>query len=174
MKIERFEDTDAWQLVRELTRKVYGLAKKAEFARGFGLKNQIQDAAGSSMHNVRCFVCLILFIITACTSGGDGTFHEGMFGVWETEELRYQNCYIEIQEEKIIFYNSEKGMDLYRISGIEAIPKVSRTLYHIRYKDNEGLEYLLSLFFMHTAKGDYLQFQNQMEFQWSKRKDIPE
>ena len=120
------------------------------------------------MH-VRCFVCLFLFIITACTNGGDGTFHEGMFGVWETEEPRYQHCYIEIQKERIIFYNSEQGVDLYRISGIEPIPKGNRILYHINYKDNEGLEYLLSLFFMHTAKGDFIQFQNQMEFQWSKK-----
>jgi len=70
MKIERFEDIEAWQLARELTRKVYGLTKKIKFARDFGLKKQtplekatdscrwlsltgqIQDAAGSSMHNI--------------------------------------------------------------------------------------------------------------------------
>jgi four helix bundle protein len=52
MKIERFEDIEAWQLARELSRKVYTLTKKAKFARDFGLKGQIQDAAGSSMHNI--------------------------------------------------------------------------------------------------------------------------
>ena len=52
MKIERFEDIEAWQLARELTRKVYGLTKKHQFAHDFGLKRQIQDAAGSSMHNI--------------------------------------------------------------------------------------------------------------------------
>ena len=52
MKIERFEDIEAWQLARELTRKVYDLTKKTKFARDFGLKGQIQDAAGSSMHNI--------------------------------------------------------------------------------------------------------------------------
>ena len=52
MKIERFEDIEAWQLARELTRKVYQLTKKPRFARNFGLKGQIRDAAGSSMHNV--------------------------------------------------------------------------------------------------------------------------
>jgi len=52
MKIERFEDIEAWQLARELTRKVYGLTRKVKFARDFGLKGQIQDAAGSSMHNI--------------------------------------------------------------------------------------------------------------------------
>ena len=39
-------------MARELTCKVYGLTKKAKFARDFGLKRQIQDAAGSSMHNI--------------------------------------------------------------------------------------------------------------------------
>ncbi len=52
MKIERFEDIEAWQLARELTRTVYGLAKKPLFAKDYGLKKQIQNAAGSSMHNI--------------------------------------------------------------------------------------------------------------------------
>ena len=52
MRIERFEDFEAWQLARELTYKVYELTKKPTFARDFGLKGQIQDAAGSSMHNI--------------------------------------------------------------------------------------------------------------------------
>jgi four helix bundle protein len=52
MKIERFEDIEAWQLARELTRKVYDLTKKPKFARDFGLKRQVQEAAGSSMHNI--------------------------------------------------------------------------------------------------------------------------
>jgi len=80
MKIERFEDIEArpprlsesdggqaWQpveslqverLARELACKVYGLTKKAKFAHDFGLKGQIQDAAGSSMHNTRPVKCL--------------------------------------------------------------------------------------------------------------------
>ena len=61
MKIERFEDIEAWQpveslkverLARALTQKVYRLTKKNKFAKDYGLKRQIQDAAGSSMHNI--------------------------------------------------------------------------------------------------------------------------
>ena len=52
MGIERFEDIEAWQLARELARKVYTLTKNTNFARDFGLRGQIQDAAGSSMHNI--------------------------------------------------------------------------------------------------------------------------
>ena len=52
MKIDQFEDIEAWQLARELARKVYRLTKKPRFAKDYGLKRQIQDAAGSSMHNI--------------------------------------------------------------------------------------------------------------------------
>lgn len=52
MKIERFEDIEAWQLARELTRMVYVLTKKSDFAKDRELKGQIRDAAGSAMHNV--------------------------------------------------------------------------------------------------------------------------
>ena len=45
-RMERFEDIEAWRLARELAHKVYGLIKKAKFALNFGLKGQIQDAAG--------------------------------------------------------------------------------------------------------------------------------
>jgi len=52
MKIERFEEIEAWQLARELTRKVYRLTKKPRFEQDYGLKRQIQEAAGSVMHNI--------------------------------------------------------------------------------------------------------------------------
>jgi four helix bundle protein len=52
MRIDQFEDIEAWQLARELTRKVYNLTKKTRFDKDFGLKGQIQNAAGSSMHNI--------------------------------------------------------------------------------------------------------------------------
>lgn len=52
MKITRFEEIEGWQLARELTRKVYFLASQEKFSRDFGLRDQIQRAAGSVMHNV--------------------------------------------------------------------------------------------------------------------------
>ena len=51
MKIERFEDIEAWQLARELTRKVYHLTKKPGFVKDYGLKRQIQDAAEISRYS---------------------------------------------------------------------------------------------------------------------------
>jgi four helix bundle protein len=52
MRIIRFEDIDAWQDARELTRHVYQCTCRDGFARDFGLRDQIQRAAGSVMHNI--------------------------------------------------------------------------------------------------------------------------
>src|SRR5437867_10268869 len=52
MKIERFEDIEAWKLARELTRRIYDTTEKGAFANDFGLRDQIRRAAGSIMHNI--------------------------------------------------------------------------------------------------------------------------
>ena len=51
-KIERFEDIEAWQKARELTREVYAMSNEGPFARDFGLRDQIRRAAVSVMSNI--------------------------------------------------------------------------------------------------------------------------
>jgi len=50
--LTRFEDIDAWQDARILTKNVYQCTSRPSFARDFGLRDQIQRAAGSVMHNI--------------------------------------------------------------------------------------------------------------------------
>jgi four helix bundle protein len=50
--IRRFEDILAWQKARELTRCVYRISAGGEFARDFGLRDQIRRAAVSIMSNI--------------------------------------------------------------------------------------------------------------------------
>ncbi|MDD3275769.1 MAG: four helix bundle protein [Kiritimatiellales bacterium] len=52
LKIERFEDIEGWQLGRKLANQIYDLTACGLFAADFGLKDQIQRAAGSIMHNI--------------------------------------------------------------------------------------------------------------------------
>jgi len=52
MAIQNFEDVEGWQLARKLTNMIYDVATTGEFARDFGLKDQITRAAGSTMHNI--------------------------------------------------------------------------------------------------------------------------
>jgi four helix bundle protein len=50
--ITRFEEIDAWKTARELTRMIYALTDQGNFAKDFGLKNQIQRASVSIMSNI--------------------------------------------------------------------------------------------------------------------------
>ena len=51
-RIAKFEDIDAWQKARELTREVYKITHRGAFARDFGLRDQIRRAAVSIMSNI--------------------------------------------------------------------------------------------------------------------------
>jgi four helix bundle protein len=50
--IKRFEDIQAWQAARELTNLVYGISSIGDFAKDFGLRDQIQRASSSVMSNI--------------------------------------------------------------------------------------------------------------------------
>ncbi len=51
-KIEKFEDLIAWQKARMLTLEIYKITRHDNFAKDFGLRNQIQRAAVSIMSNI--------------------------------------------------------------------------------------------------------------------------
>ncbi len=51
-KIAKFEELQSWQKTRELANLIYSLSDCPEFVKDFHLREQIQDAAGSIMHNI--------------------------------------------------------------------------------------------------------------------------
>jgi four helix bundle protein len=52
MKIERFEDIEAWRAARALASDVYELARTTELKRDFGLRDQMQRTVVSIMANI--------------------------------------------------------------------------------------------------------------------------
>jgi four helix bundle protein len=48
----RFEDLEAWQQARELTRQVYTVTRERVLTKDYGLCGQIQRAAVSTMSNI--------------------------------------------------------------------------------------------------------------------------
>jgi four helix bundle protein len=52
MKIERFEDIQAWQKARELVNHIYSTTNKGYFAKDYGLRDQLRRASISVMSNI--------------------------------------------------------------------------------------------------------------------------
>ena len=51
-KVQKFEELKIWQVAREVAKRVYELTRRGEFAKDFGLKDQIQRAAVSIGSNI--------------------------------------------------------------------------------------------------------------------------
>ena len=49
---KKFEDIEAWQRSRELTKAIYEVTSQGTFARDFGLRDQIRKASVSIMSNI--------------------------------------------------------------------------------------------------------------------------
>ncbi|MEK6336942.1 MAG: four helix bundle protein [Acidobacteriota bacterium] len=47
-----FEEIDAWKKARELTKRIYAVSGTGDFAKDFGLKDQIRKASVSIMSNI--------------------------------------------------------------------------------------------------------------------------
>ncbi len=75
--ITRFEDIEAWQTARELTRQIYELTRSGEFARDFGLRDQMRRSSVSIMSNIaegfesRTQMLFIEFLCRAKASAGE-------------------------------------------------------------------------------------------------------
>ncbi len=50
--IKNFEELESWKKARELAGYIYSLTRKEKFSKDFGLRDQIQRASGSIMHNI--------------------------------------------------------------------------------------------------------------------------
>lgn len=50
--VQNFEEVEAWQKARELTRTVYACSGRGAFAKDFALRDQIRRAAVSVMSNI--------------------------------------------------------------------------------------------------------------------------
>ena len=52
MMVKKFEDLEIWQEARILTKSIYAASKNGEFARDFGLKDQMRRASVSITSNI--------------------------------------------------------------------------------------------------------------------------
>ena len=104
MKITKFEDVESWKLGRELTREIYAITQKGEFARDYGLTDQVRRASASVMHNI--------------AEGFDGGSNAEFI-----KFLRYaQRSCAEVQSELYValdqgYFSSEAFAGLYEMTG---------------------------------------------------------
>jgi hypothetical protein len=83
---------------------------------------------------------------------------------------RRSNGFLRDRQDWIVFSKGISHKLIYSIKDIQEItpPSSPKPLYTIYYKDDDGYEYTLSLFYSRTDHGDVLQLQHQKQLLWQR------
>ncbi len=127
MKIKSFEDIASWQKARELTNLIYRHSKRGEFARDFGLRDQIRRASTSIMSN----------IAEGFERGGDKEFLQFLSTAkGSCGEVRSQ-LYVALDQE----YMSQSDFDLLRQMTIGISRLIAGFMKYLQTSDLRGNKY---------------------------------
>jgi len=91
-------------------------------------------------------------------------------GKWTTSAPGYQDRFIELTKETLVYGLGGDKKDVYLISSIKKGLEGNNILYTINYKNKDGLEFTRS-FYYHPENGWTIQFKNQEHIEWRKLKD---
>jgi hypothetical protein len=118
-------------------------------------------------------ILTILIIVTAlfgCQKLKDKTVPKELLGVWVSTEQRYAGCSFEVTNNMIIFNNNNLSYSsINHVTGIEKAIEEGQTIYLVDYKDSEGLECRISLFYSRGRNRDMVRFKNEMGVVWTKK-----
>ena len=118
MSIKKFEEIEAWQLSRELTKQIYIETKKSPFSRDYGLRDQICRAAISVMSN----------IAEGFNSGSRTEFARFLsYAQRSCSEIQSQ-LYVALDQEYI---NKQRFQELYELAGKTAA-KIGAFIKYLR------------------------------------------
>ena len=127
MKIERFEDIEAWQHGRMLTRAIYKCTRQQEFARDFALRDQIRRAAVSITSN----------IAEGFERDGNREFLQGLsVAKGSCGEVRSQ-LYVALDE---AYINQEEFERVYELS-VHTSRLLARFIAYLQTTETRGLKF---------------------------------
>ena len=91
-------------------------------------------------------------------------------GKWTTSAPGYQDRFIELTKETLVYGLGGDKEDVYFISSIKESLEENNILFTISYKNTDGLEFTRS-FYYHPENEGAIQFKHQEHIKWTKEKD---
>lgn len=91
-----------------------------------------------------------------------------LLGQWTTSEPRYSDAQLEITKDRITFLRGFEYISMNRIDHVKISDRDERTLIRITYRDIDGGEFTLSLYYYPDIRGGTIRFVNQMQVKWQR------
>jgi four helix bundle protein len=126
-RIQRFEDIEAWQKARQITKTVYQATSSGRFSRDFGLRDQMRRAAVSVLSN----------IAESSERGGDKEFLQFLaISKGSCGELRAQ-LYVALDQS----YLAQEDFDLLAAQTLEVSRMVAGLMRYLRQSELRGSKF---------------------------------
>jgi len=95
---------------------------------------------------------------------------EGIVGEWNSDDPRYQNCFMTISTNSFIIGGADWTLKSYGLKSFteEAMTNDKGRLYTLLYEDKDGLELESHIYF--DAEAGVLSYKNQRDVIWRKIK----
>jgi hypothetical protein len=118
--------------------------------------------------------CVVLAVV-GCNSAEEQAAWEHLSGVWETPVDMYAGSSLEFNSEIEILAigDVEGGVTIHRVTSIRQDRQDHQLLYHIEYRSEEGLEYLISLLCSVEDGEPVLRRKNQTQIPWYRTDTSP-
>ena len=124
---QKFEDIEAWQRARKLTREIYTVSNENPFSKDFGLRDQIRKASVSIMSN----------IAEGFERGGTKEFIQFLsIAKGSSGELRSQ-LYVALDQG----YLKEEIFDRLLVTALETSRMISGLINYLRKSKMKGTKY---------------------------------
>jgi four helix bundle protein len=124
---QKFEDIEAWQRARKLTREIYTVSNENPFSKDFGLRDQIRKASVSIMSN----------IAEGFERGGTKEFIQFLsIAKGSSGELRSQ-LYVALDQG----YLKEEMFDRLLVTALETSRMISGLINYLRKSKMKGTKY---------------------------------
>ena len=127
---QSFEDIEAWQKARTLTKTIYSLSQQGAFSKDFGLKDQIRRASVSIMSN----------IAEGFQRSGTGEFIQFLsIAKGSVGEVKSQ-LFVALDQQ----YIDQKGFDEVVIMATEVEKVIAGLMHYLRKAKVRGVKFKVS------------------------------
>jgi hypothetical protein len=110
----------------------------------------------------------IALLATTLTSCSQSYLPIDLMGVWITDDERYQQCYMKIDENSIVFGNKQGPIESGIVQKITLSQKDSAQIFNVQYENQNGIVFTLNIVFCNKSGGT-MWFQHQPQVVWRRQ-----
>ena len=107
-----------------------------------------------------------LLVSWGCEQGQTTVISDDMVGVWKTSDKKYEDRFIELKKEAVIFGQGDGNERVQSIQKVTVDRQKGKELYTVHYLDDQGDKDSIS--FYYDSVGGIIRLKHQEGIEWIK------